>query len=163
MCIQSTILSKHRVFSSNSSNPCEGLPSDTFVSNPKGCKFMFHCRDGAPFEAFCPGELWFNPDSGICDFRTNVDCHLDDAKPQKNPKELIVCPSKDSRNIKFLASTRDCSRYYICYHGKAVQQQCINKLHWNDKKKQCDLADSANCKVSELRKKYNDSLLMSNN
>lgn len=128
-------------------NPCEGLPTDTFVPNSKGCKYMFHCRNGKPFEAFCPGELWFNPDSGICDYRSNVDCHLDDAKPNNKPKELILCPLKDSKELKFIASSIDCRRYYICYQGKPVQQQCISDLHWNAEKKQCDHVEQANCRV----------------
>lgn len=128
-------------------NPCEGLPNDTFVSNPKGCKYMFHCRNGLPFEAYCPSEMWFNTDSGICDFRTNVDCHLDDSKLPTNPRELILCPVKDNKEIKYIASTLDCKRYFICYHGKPVQFECISDLHWNDEKKQCDHADKANCGV----------------
>lgn len=131
----------------NDPNPCEGLPTDTFVPNPKGCKYMFHCRNGNPFEAFCPGEFWFNPDSGICDFRSNVDCHLDDAKPNSKPNELILCPLKDTKEIKFIASSIDCGRFYICYHGKPIQQQCIGDLHWNDEKKKCDYEKQANCKV----------------
>lgn len=129
-------------------NPCESMPTDTFVPNPKGCKYMYHCRDGQSFEAFCPGDMWFNPDSGICDYRENVVCHLDDAKAAKNPKEFIVCPTKDSREPNFKASSVDCGRYYLCYHGKAIQRHCASDLQWNDDKKLCDMAKRVNCRVS---------------
>lgn len=132
----------------NAPNPCEGLPNDTFVTNPKGCKYMFHCRNGQPFEAFCPGDMWFNPDSGICDYRSNVDCHLDDTKPIRNPEEFIFCPLKDSKVPTFRASSIDCARYYLCYHGKPVHQQCAGDLQWNKVTEQCDVANKVNCVVS---------------
>lgn len=129
-------------------NPCEGLANGTFVTNPAGCKYFFHCRDGHPVEAFCPSDMWFNSDSGICDVRLNVVCHLDNSKLPTDPRELILCPVKDNKEIKYIASTVDCKRYYVCYHGKPVQLECASDLHWNDAKKQCDLADNANCSVS---------------
>lgn len=129
-------------------NPCEGLPHDTFVANPKGCKYMYHCRKGKAFEAFCPHDLWFNPDAGNCDLRNNVDCQLDDSKIDTNLNDRIICPVRDSKGVKFMPSNIDCGRYYICYHGKAIAQQCIKDLHWNRQDNKCDYPDNANCNVN---------------
>lgn len=58
-------------------NPCKGFPDDTFISNPRGCKYFFYCQDGKAIEAYCPQGMWFNPQLSICDHPRNVDCHFD--------------------------------------------------------------------------------------
>lgn len=62
-------------------DPCNGLPDETFILNPKGCKYFFSCKDGLSVGAYCPHGLLFNPIDRICDLPNNVDCHFDDPVP----------------------------------------------------------------------------------
>lgn len=158
-------------------NPCNGLPDESFIPNSRGCKYFYYCQNGKAIEAYCPQEMWFNPESSICDYPQNVKCTFDDppeltsttttkrptTKPTTLPpsstttegnynpaEEAVICPFKDSYKISFIASNVDCKRYYICYHGKPHQQECIDELHWNPNPDvlKCDLPERVNCKVS---------------
>lgn len=131
-------------------NPCLGLNS-VFIVNPKGCEYFFYCHLGQALEASCPGDLWFDPDSGICEKRENVLCILN-IPPLKPPiilDEPIHCPSIDGSEIVFIGSNVDCGRYYICYHSRPMRQQCIADLHWNSIRNKCDYPKNAKCKVRE--------------
>lgn len=132
-------------------NVCIDFPDGIFVENKKGCEYFLYCRNGHAIEGFCPLGMWFNLDSGVCDQPNNVDCKLNNSNlpdvQEQDEYENIKCPSKDSGNIRFIASKLDCSRYYICYHGRAIQQQCMNNLHWNLNARKCDHPKVANCKV----------------
>lgn len=134
-------------------NPCDKLPNETLTENPKGCKYFFYCRNGYGIEGFCPNHMWFNVDAGICDQPKNVPCHFDDPKPNENNTngimESIKCPITDSRSITFLPSKVDCGRYYICYHGKPIKQQCNENLHWNALENKCDQPAIVQCRVSK--------------
>lgn len=165
-------------------DPCHGLPDDTFVVNPKGCKYFFNCKNGSSVGAYCPHGLWFNPKDRICDLPAHVDCHFDDpirptttttVKPTRTPwtpssptiattansttkttiapiidddQDEVVCPMHDADVIQFVASKINCRHYYICYHGRAVRQECSAKLHWNAGAKKCVRPADADCKVS---------------
>lgn len=63
------------------------------------------------------------------------------------PDEKVMCPPRDMRNIKFVASKLKCDRYFICYHTRAVAQQCIEGLHWNERDNRCDHPEMAKCSV----------------
>lgn len=173
-------------------DPCSGLPHDTFIVNPKGCKYFFSCKNGTSVGAFCPHGLWFNPESGICDLPQHVVCHFDDPitsssmKPTRTSRpptsstitttsssdllstttvslsttptsgvvteqDEVLCPVHDANIIKFVASKINCHHYYICYHGRAMRQECSDGLHWNVKANKCDRATDAKCNVSEER------------
>lgn len=137
-------------------NPCYGLPNGIFITNPKGCEFFFYCHNSQALEAKCPGDLWFDVDSGICEKSENVDCTLNLIKPPTLPPntlgEPVHCPNRDSVNdITFIASNVDCGRYYICYHSMPLRQQCIAGLHWNPTIMKCDHPKSAKCRVSTIR------------
>lgn len=176
-------------------DPCNGLPDDTFIVNPKGCKYFLSCKSGVGVGAYCPHGLWFNPKDRICDLPAQVDCHLDDPVTTTTTTELptrtwtpslstirpttsiastsssttatmttttqlpvieddqeeIVCPMHDLDVIQFVASKINCRQYYICYHGRAVLQECSEKLHWNAKANKCDRPKDAACNVSYWR------------
>lgn len=141
-----------RKVASPKENPCQNLITGSFVANSKGCEYFFYCHNGQALEAFCPGDFWFNEDSGMCDHPSNVDCWFNEPEmPDTNPQdEQIRCPGVDSKDLTFLGSTVECGRYYICYHGKPIMQLCIPDLHWNPIKKKCDYPHNVNCKVNEL-------------
>lgn len=135
-------------------NLCNGRHG-IFIKNQKGCEFFFYCHNGQPLEAYCPGTFWFNEDSGICEDQNNVYCTLND--PVKPPvivpdehDEPVTCPTVDTNFITFIASKIDCNRYYICYHGYPIRQQCIKEMHWNAVTNKCDYPDNAKCEVKVI-------------
>lgn len=141
-------------------DPCIGLPNEILTINSRGCKYFFYCRNGQAIEGFCPNNMWFNFDAGICDQPKNVHCTFDGKPPYLNGHmeeedeeevEDLICPLNDSRNIKFIPSKLDCGRYYICYHGQAIRQQCIGNLKWNAIENKCDRPSNVRCQVNALK------------
>lgn len=61
--------------------------------------------------------------------------------------EPVTCPAVDTNSITFVASKTDCNRYYICYHGIPIRQQCIIEMHWNTMTNKCDYPNNAKCEV----------------
>ncbi|XP_037032764.1 peritrophin-1 [Bradysia coprophila] len=132
-------------------NRCNGRDG-IFIKNEKGCEWFFYCHNGQPLEAFCPGTFWFNEDSGICEDQKNVYCTLNDPVPPpvivpEDLDEPVTCPAMDTSSITFIASRIDCSRFYICYHGVPIRQQCIKEMHWNAATNRCDYPDNAKCLI----------------
>lgn len=64
--------------------------------------------------------------------------------------EPVNCPSVDTNSITFIASKVDCNRYYICYHGTPVRQQCISEMHWNPTILKCDKPENSKCQVNNF-------------
>lgn len=110
--------------------------------------------------------MWFNFDSGICDDPKNVYCQINDNRPSnakegqnadefqaEEDKANIWCSRNiDSQVIKFISSKLNCGRYYICYHGKAIQQQCNDNLQWNANESKCDHKSNVRCEVINQEK-----------
>ncbi|XP_055905710.1 probable chitinase 10 [Eupeodes corollae] len=57
----------------------------------------------------------------------------------------IRCPLNDAKMLTFLRHPFECHRYYICYHGVPVAQECISELHWNAKTNRCDFPENSGC------------------
>lgn len=144
-------LSQSIVVKAADANICNGRDG-IFIKNPRGCEYFFYCHEGLPLEAYCPGTFWFNEDSGICEDRKNVIC--EQPKPPVTPPvdldEPVRCPATDTNSITFIASGIDCNRYYICYHGNPIRQQCIPDMHWNAAIKKCDYPNDAKCEVETI-------------
>lgn len=143
-------------------DPCAGLPNEILTINPRGCKYFFYCRNGEAIEGFCPNNMWFNFDAGICDQPKNVFCTFDvkPPKPDSNEpehadegNEHVSCPStsndEDSQVITYIPSKTDCGRYFICYHGQPIKLECTEGLHWNAVENKCDQPIDAHCQVNE--------------
>lgn len=133
---------------------CGPNSNGEFVANAKGCHFFFYCHNGQALEANCPGNLWFNLATGICDVPDKVECTMNLPPPQLPvvTDEPVECPAKDTDELTFLGSQVDCGRYYICYHGQPRRQQCIGDLHWNTAILRCDYPKNAKCPVSLVRR-----------
>lgn len=129
-------------------NPCAGVSNGSYVINMKGCEYFFLCIDQQSVEGKCPTNMSYTglPDP-LCDFNHNIVCTIGDEDPEVIDEDGIECPQPDSKSITFVPSKIDCTRYYICYHGRPVQQNCIEDLHWNAKEKKCDYIENAECKV----------------
>lgn len=76
--------------------PCKGSPDDSFISNPRGCKYFFYCRNGKAIEAHCPEKMWFNPQLHICDDPRNVDCNFDNPSTTNMPTTTTYDTSSPS-------------------------------------------------------------------
>ncbi|XP_055374509.1 protein obstructor-E-like [Condylostylus longicornis] len=137
--------------SNNDENLCENQKDGIFVQNPEKCELFYQCRNGEPLLASCPEGMYFDPKSGICDMANNVFCKHDFIDPEIND-EIIECPEDENKEIlTFIASTIDCNRYYICYHGNPIKQECIPELHFNNKTKRCDFKENAKCTITNIR------------
>lgn len=145
-------------------DPCVGLPNEILTTNPRGCKYFFYCRNGEAIEGFCPNNMWFNFDAGICDQPKNVFCTFDvkPPKPDSNEPEHadeetedVSCPTpsttngEDSQMITYIPSKTDCGRYFICYHGQPIKLQCTEGLHWSVVDNKCDQPINAHCQVNK--------------
>lgn len=142
---------------------CLGVPNGTKVIDPDSCNGFYLCRDDmAPGFAFCPGNLWFNPDIEDCDLPENFECHLytttTTAVPplpttvvtrDPNVEDGINCPATENPHaIQFIPSLIDCERYYICYYGHPHPMYCLEGFYWNQALRRCDYPVNANCAVS---------------
>lgn len=46
---------------------------------------------------------------------------------------------------QFFACPEDCTKYYICLHGRLLKLSCAAGLHWNAVLMACDWPANANC------------------
>lgn len=135
-------------------NPCIGLPNEILTNNSRGCEYFFYCRNGEAIEGFCPNNMWFNIDAGICDQPKNVYCTFDGNPSNadgnaENEDERVSCSLNIPTQIEqFIPSKIDCGRYFICYHGQPIRQHCISDLHWNVVENKCDQPNNARCQVN---------------
>ena len=54
-------------------NICQGIQSG-ILPHPKTCTKFIQCSYGHAYEFNCPDDLYFNPQTNVCDFPENVDC-----------------------------------------------------------------------------------------
>ncbi|KAF2353390.1 Chitin binding domain [Trinorchestia longiramus] len=58
--------------------PAECIPpcpsNEAVYPNPRDCNSYFQCSNGDPYLFYCYFGLYFNPETGKCDFPSNVDC-----------------------------------------------------------------------------------------
>uniref|UniRef100_A0A336K6H2 CSON015610 protein n=1 Tax=Culicoides sonorensis TaxID=179676 RepID=A0A336K6H2_CULSO len=119
----------------------EILKLGTLLPHSTDCNKFYHCFSGIAYEGNCPGELYFNPITSSCDYPSNVEC-----KDKPEDDEEIVCPPP-SETLDFIASKIRCDWYYICIQGVPSRQQCAENFHWNDERKRCEEAETANCQI----------------
>ncbi|XP_067644550.1 probable chitinase 10 [Eurosta solidaginis] len=151
---------------------CRNHTPGEFAKNPDDCRSFFLCMDnGQAVMAPCPPTMLFNPISKLCDTAANVKCDIDmpidytnyinnynnnnneniNNENDNNDNELQnaskYCASQhsDQNRILFVGSSIGCDRYFICYYGKAVLQECGANLHWNANAAKCDLPEKAGC------------------
>lgn len=145
-------------------NLCANQAAGVFVANPLDCKRFYLCgENGEAVPASCPPNMLFNPVSKICDTQDNVRCETTTVQPpvttaptpsptEAPPSSSVVdyClnvysqqPSADS--LIFLAHPSNCHRYYMCYYGQALLQECSTDLQWNSRIGKCDLPSNAKC------------------
>lgn len=75
-------------------NPCAENDGTSFVANTRGCSWFWQCSDeNVVRQDRCPGDFYFNPDNGMCDYRENVNCEAY-VRPYLCPigREVTVIP-----------------------------------------------------------------------
>ncbi|XP_055374508.1 uncharacterized protein LOC129607505 [Condylostylus longicornis] len=65
-----------------------------------------------------------------------------------NTNNGIHCPEIDNDQVKFLENLDDCTKYYMCYHGRALPLRCWNGLHFSMKHMTCTPPEIANCSAN---------------
>ena len=127
-------------------NECDTAPEGAFVKDRYACEKFYQCRNGTGISVACPQGMFFDPYAKICEINDKVYC-VPEPMPTEPTAEEIICPEQDHSDVVFVASSFDCHRYFICYHGSAIQQDCITELHWNQHLNKCDFPENSKCKV----------------
>lgn len=63
---------------------------------------------------------------------------------------ILLCSAKGNKLTSgcaqlFFPCPEDCTKYYICHHGRLLKLTCSAGLHWNDVLQACDWPRNANC------------------
>ncbi|XP_074042671.1 uncharacterized protein [Leptinotarsa decemlineata] len=126
---------------------------------PADCSKYYQCENGNKELKDCPESLFFNFNTGLCDFIDQTDCQGPTAKPTVptpattvttpktttttvNPRPDQDCPASGSKQIMYPA---DCSKYYQCENGKKELKDCPESLFFNFNTGLCDFIDQTNC------------------
>ena len=60
--------------------------------------------------------------------------------------ELSACPQFDTPGqAVIMGNPEDCSMFYMCQDGRAVQLSCPDNMQWNEAVKSCDEPHRGNC------------------
>ncbi|KAH8259575.1 hypothetical protein KR026_006779, partial [Drosophila bipectinata] len=135
-----------------------------FVEHAEDCHMFYLCVDnGDAVLASCPPTMLFNSESRLCDAASNVRCrNATDSSGESNPPGTeandlnsmvtdvdtycaTVAQQQSSDRIVYVGSSSSCTKYYICYYGQAILQECSSQLHWNAMTGKCDVPERAQC------------------
>ncbi|KAH8242422.1 hypothetical protein KR032_006293 [Drosophila birchii] len=142
-----------------------------FVEHLEDCHMFYLCvENGDAVLASCPPTMLFNSESRLCDTAGNVRCRngTNNGTPSGNgggdgdgagdsdPNNMVTdaatyCAAtqtqqqQSSDRIVYVGSSSSCSKYYICYYGQAILQECSSQLHWNAMTGKCDIPERAQC------------------
>lgn len=150
---------------------CQGIPAGEFVPNPADCTRFYLCgENGEAIAAQCPHNMIFNAATRLCDVANNVECRQltttqmttaaptttaqlpTPVMPDNSATAEYYCASlynqqPDANSLVFLSHSSNCQRYYMCFHGNALLQECSAQLHWNAKISKCDIPERAQCEL----------------
>ncbi|EDW18217.1 probable chitinase 10 [Drosophila mojavensis] len=142
---------------------CRNQASGSFVEHPDDCRLFYLCQDnGDAVLASCPLNMFYNKLNKICDTAANAGCQ------NKTNQDIVIPPTNNEQNLNsmitdaakycatltpqagndrivYVGSSSSCSKYYICYYGQAILQECSEELHWNAVTAKCDLPERAKC------------------
>ncbi|XP_005191997.2 protein obstructor-E [Musca domestica] len=168
---------RHKVSRQNS-NPCANHAVGDLVENPTDCSLFFFCGDdGETVEASCPYNMFFNPQTKLCDVVEKVPhCQTGNRPPSPANGPNSAAPAAPSAPVSaedilananrycfdlygqqaqsnalvFIANPQNCYQYFMCYHGQALVQECSANLYWNAKIGKCDMPTNVQCIPPEL-------------
>ncbi|XP_070142003.1 chondroitin proteoglycan 1 [Drosophila kikkawai] len=103
----------------NPANPCKDESNHTILPSALSCSEFIVCLNGQSEEKQCPGELLFNPDLKICDFKDNVVCFGDQTTQDEHETTTTTEePFTECEGQKLGAmfpDIRNCQQYYYCW------------------------------------------------
>ncbi|XP_044261534.1 probable chitinase 10 isoform X2 [Tribolium madens] len=132
------------------------------LQHESDCTKFYKCDHGKKVEFDCPAGLHFNKVLQVCDWPGNAGCENVNPNPttkstqeptsSETPKPTPPedrdpeCPWPDPLNYTVhLPHETDCTKFYKCDHGKKVEFDCPNDLHFNPDLEVCDWPENAGC------------------
>lgn len=121
-----------------------------FLADTQNCTIYYMCSNGKAIPRVCPPTTVFNPEVEICVSEIDYECPLG---AEERTGKLVrkpdgQCPDKDPGMPVYLADTEDCTIYYECSNGVAVENVCPPGLAFNPTLHVCDEPTHAQCKAS---------------
>lgn len=123
------------------------------------CNLFYSCVGGLRTELRCPGELVFNAEAEVCDWRVNVDCgnkgisvlipdneEEEEINPGGNNDPTLaseICAREDSDGA--LVAHENCNKFYKCDRGLPVTLECPDNLLYNSILGICDWPVNVDC------------------
>ncbi|XP_073841557.1 protein obstructor-E-like [Musca autumnalis] len=155
-------------------NLCANHAVGDLVENPLDCRLFYFCGDdGEIVEASCPYNMFYNPQTKLCDVAEKVpQCQQGSSSNSYIPAAVAASPAASqkvehvlenanrycfdlygqqvkSNALVFIANPQNCYQYFMCYHGQALVQECSANLYWNAKIGKCDLPSNVQCMPPE--------------
>lgn len=98
-----------------------------WMSHPYNCSRYYVCQRGRTHERSCAPGLLFDNINGQCVWPHQANC-------------VLTCPQfDDPQNLVFLPNFEDCTKFYICDHGRAIPRSCANDFKFNSIYNWCDV------------------------
>ncbi|XP_061391973.1 probable chitinase 10 [Musca vetustissima] len=163
-------LTVKRKMTRQNSNLCANHAVGDLVENPSDCRLFYFCGDdGKLIEASCPYNMFYNPQTKLCDVAEKVpQCKPGSSQQSSssvqqpsspvasvNAEDVLANANRycfdlygqesQSNSLVFIANPQNCYQYFMCYHGQALVQECSANLYWNPKMGKCDLPTNVNC------------------
>ncbi|XP_017071268.1 chitin-binding domain protein cbd-1 [Drosophila eugracilis] len=112
-----------------SENPCNAKENNTFLPSSEDCNKFFLCVNHQSEVYQCPGEMLFNPDLNICDYKDNVLCYGDrttqDPLKSTAASEDYFTKCEGQKLGTSFPDTQNCQQYYYCWgNGSYVILPC---------------------------------------
>nr|XP_022904614.1 chondroitin proteoglycan-2-like [Onthophagus taurus] len=139
----------------------------TLLPHESDCSKFYKCEAGVAVVYDCPAGLYFNPVLSVCDYPEEVDCggsggSAGSTSPTEGSTEGgnggspgggstvgggsdgPECPAEDGEFVTLFPHT-DCSKFWKCDRGVAVEQNCPAGLLFNPTLLVCDYPEDAGC------------------
>lgn len=112
-----------------------------FPHSSDDCWKFYQCVEGKVVEMSCPSDQWWNTVGNYCD-ETENECL---AITTENPLD-VYCPAADHPLYPVFFPHLDCTRFYQCIDGSAIEMSCPIGQWWNVN--YCDENENVECNVS---------------
>lgn len=106
---------------------CDGVKEMTKVKNPLDCGSYFLCyTDSVPLLITCAGNHEFNEKTRFCDWPENAQCSLiqETTTLPATTTERPTYPNCDGDTVSWQPSPHSCSKFFLCFHGNAIERTC---------------------------------------
>ncbi|KAH8404490.1 hypothetical protein KR222_006620 [Zaprionus bogoriensis] len=123
--------------------PFSDDPSQVILmASNASCTAYYLCYHGHAMEMHCTNELYFNANTGQCDYPENVQCAVGLNRKKHCLRLAEAC---------FFPHAEKCSYYYYCIKGYLTLQQCPFQYGWDTERRSCVHLDVAKCYGSARR------------